>query len=51
VWGHRSAVFTRFDVTQQDTFAFVGTHGAVELVDGYSGDPDMVGIARERFGL
>jgi thiol-disulfide isomerase/thioredoxin len=45
------AVFTRFDVTQQDTFAFVGTDGAVELVDGYSGDPDLVGIARERFGL
>jgi thiol-disulfide isomerase/thioredoxin len=45
------AVFTRFEVTQQDTFAFVGTDGAVELVDGYSNDPDLVGIARERFGL
>jgi thiol-disulfide isomerase/thioredoxin len=45
------AVFTRFDVTQQDTFAFVGTDGAVELVDGYANDPDLVGIARERFGL
>jgi thiol-disulfide isomerase/thioredoxin len=45
------AVFTRFDVTQQDTFAFVAPDGSVELVDGYSSDPDLVGIARERFGL
>jgi peroxiredoxin len=45
------AVFTQFGVTQQDTFAFVAPDGAVELVDGYSSDPDLVGIARERFGL
>ncbi|MGH8775024.1 MAG: redoxin domain-containing protein [Jiangellaceae bacterium] len=45
------AVFTRFEVAQQDTFAFVSVDGAVELVDGYSSDPDLVGIARERFGL
>jgi thiol-disulfide isomerase/thioredoxin len=44
-------VFTRFEVVQQDTFAFVSTDGTVELVDGYSSDPDLVGIARERFGL
>ncbi|MGH8823536.1 MAG: redoxin domain-containing protein [Jiangellaceae bacterium] len=44
-------VFTRFEVVQQDTFAFVATDGTVELVDGYSSDPDLVGIARERFGL
>ncbi len=45
------AVFTMFEVAQQDTFAFVSTDGTVELVDGYSSDPDLVGIARERFGL
>jgi thiol-disulfide isomerase/thioredoxin len=45
------AVFTRFEVVQQDTFAFVSTDGTVDLVDGYSSDPDLVGIARERFGL
>jgi thiol-disulfide isomerase/thioredoxin len=45
------AVFTRFDVAQQDTFAFVAPDGSVEFVDGYSSDPDLVGIARERFGL
>jgi thiol-disulfide isomerase/thioredoxin len=44
-------VFTRFEVVQQDTFAFVSTDGTVELVDGYSSDPDLVGIARDRFGL
>ena len=44
-------VFTRFEVVQQDTFAFVSTDGTVDLVDGYSSDPDLVGIARERFGL
>ena len=45
------AVFTRFEVAQQDTFAFVDANGAVELVDGYSSDPDLVGLAREQFGL
>jgi thiol-disulfide isomerase/thioredoxin len=45
------AVFTRFEVAQQDTFAFVDSDGVVELVDGYSSDPDLVGIAREHFGL
>jgi thiol-disulfide isomerase/thioredoxin len=45
------AVFTRFGVAQQDTFAFVDSDGALELVDGYSSDPDLVGIAREHFGL
>jgi thiol-disulfide isomerase/thioredoxin len=45
------AVFTRFEVVQQDTFAFVSTDGTVDLVDGYGSDPDLVGIARERFGL
>ena len=44
-------VFTRFEVVQQDTFAFVSTDGTVELVDGYSSDPDLVRIARDRFGL
>lgn len=44
-------VYTRFEVVQQDTFAFVSTDGTVELVDGYSSDPDLVGIARDRFGL
>jgi thiol-disulfide isomerase/thioredoxin len=44
-------VFTQFGVTQQDTFAFVGPDGGVELVDGYSSDPDLVDLARERFGL
>lgn len=44
-------VFTRFEVVQQDTFAFVSADGRVELVDGYSSDPDLVGIARDRFGL
>lgn len=44
-------VFTRFEVAQQDTFAFVSVDGTVELVDGYSSDPDLVDIARERFGL
>ena len=45
------AVFTRFGVTQQDTFAFISADGTVELVDGYGSDPDLVGVARERFGL
>jgi hypothetical protein len=45
------AVFTRFEVVQQDTFAFVSTDGTVDLVDGYGSDPDLVGMARERFGL
>lgn len=45
------AVFTRFEVAQQDTFAFIGTDGTVTLVDGYSADPDLVGTARELFGL
>ncbi|HET6921432.1 MAG TPA: redoxin domain-containing protein [Jiangellaceae bacterium] len=45
------AVFTRFEVVQQDTFAFIGTDGTVELVDGYASDPDIVGTAREFFGL
>ena len=45
------AVFTRFEVVQQDTFAFVGSDGTVTLVDGYSADPDLVGTARELFGL
>jgi thiol-disulfide isomerase/thioredoxin len=45
------AVFTRFDVVQQDTFAFVSADGTVELVDGYGSDPDLVGLAHERFGL
>jgi thiol-disulfide isomerase/thioredoxin len=44
-------VFTRFEVAQQDTFAFVGTDGTVTLIDGYSADPDLVGTARELFGL
>jgi thiol-disulfide isomerase/thioredoxin len=45
------AVYTRFEVTQQDTFAFIAADGTVETVDGYGSDPDIVGIARERFGL
>ena len=45
------AVFTRFEVAQQDTFAFVGPDGTVTLVDGYSADPDLIGTAREMFGL
>src|ERR687898_586086 len=45
------AVYTRFDVTQQDTFAFIAADGTVETVDGYGSDPDIVEIARERFGL
>jgi thiol-disulfide isomerase/thioredoxin len=45
------AVYTRFEVTQQDTFAFITADGTVETVDGYGSDPDIVGIARERFGL
>jgi thiol-disulfide isomerase/thioredoxin len=45
------AVFTRFGVTQQDTFAFISADGTVDLVDGYGSDPDLVGLARERFGL
>jgi peroxiredoxin len=44
-------VFSRFEVVQQDTFAFISTDGTVDLVDGYSSDPDLVGMARERFGL
>jgi hypothetical protein len=31
--------------------AFVGTDGAVTLVDGYSTDPDLVATASELFGL
>jgi hypothetical protein len=45
------AVYTRFEVTQQDTFAFIAADGTVETVDGYGSDPDIVEIARERFGL
>jgi thiol-disulfide isomerase/thioredoxin len=45
------AVFSRFEVVQQDTFAFISTDGTVALVDGYSSDPDLVGMAHERFGL
>ena len=45
------AVYTRFEVTQQDTFAFIAADGTVEKVDGYGSDPDIVGIAREQFGL
>lgn len=44
-------VYTRFEVVQQDTFAFISTDGTVELVDAYGSDPDIVGIAREQFGL
>jgi thiol-disulfide isomerase/thioredoxin len=45
------AVYSRFEVTQQDTFAFIAADGTVEKVDGYGSDPDIVGIAREQFGL
>ena len=45
------AVYSRFEVTQQDTFAFIAADGTVEKVDGYGSDPDIVRIAREQFGL
>ncbi len=45
------AVYTRFGVTQQDTFVLISAAGDVRAVEAYGADPDIEAIAREHFRL
>ncbi|MBA2640150.1 MAG: redoxin domain-containing protein [Nocardioidaceae bacterium] len=44
------SVYTRFGVTQQDTYVFVSAEGEVETISGYSTDEDPQAVVDEAFG-
>lgn len=44
------AVYTRFGITQQDTFVLVGDDGSVETVSGYGGSVDLGATIEQAFG-
>ncbi len=43
-------VYTRFGITQQDTYVLVSADGDVETVDAYGGDIDVQQLVSESFG-
>ena len=43
-------LYTRFGITQQDTFVLVGPDGTVTRHPAYSQDVDLVALARKTFG-
>lgn len=45
------ALYTRFMVTKQHTFAFVSPDGTVQILNAYGTEPDLAAEARQRFGL
>jgi len=45
------ALYTRFMVTKQHTFAFVSPDGTVQILSAYGTEPDLAAEARQRFGL
>ncbi|MEO7234158.1 MAG: redoxin domain-containing protein [Lapillicoccus sp.] len=43
-------LYSRFGVTQQDTYVFVSPDGSAKTVNGYSSTVDIVGLAGKIFG-
>ena len=43
-------LYSRFGVTQQDTYVFVSPDGSAKTVNGYSSTVDIVGLAEKTFG-
>jgi peroxiredoxin len=43
-------LYSRFGVTQQDTYVFVSPDGSAKTVNGYSSTVDIVGLAGKTFG-
>jgi len=43
-------LYSRFGVTQQDTYVFISPDGSAKTVNGYSSTVDIVGLAGKAFG-